>query len=67
MRAEEEKLRQERIKHREEAIKFEEFKAKVKSDDSGLTILDLKKLNSVYKREYINIIMEDEKLVHHFV
>ena len=62
MRQKEDASHQEAIRHREEAKKFEEFKAKVKGDDSGLTLLDLKNMNSVYKREYIKIIMADEEV-----
>lgn len=62
IRHQEEVAKQEAIKLREEAKKFEDFKAKVKGDDSGLTLLDLKNMNSVYKREYVKIIMADEEV-----
>ena len=38
---------------------MEQFKAKVHSDDSGLTLADLRKLDSVHKKEYIKAIIED--------
>ena len=65
MKKKEQAIREENIQKREEAKMFEAFKAKVKSDDSGLSLLDLKKLNSVYKREYMKIIIEDEALTAH--
>ena len=58
----EEKIRKETIVKREEAKEMEKFKAKIHGDDSGLTLSDLRKLNSVYKKEYISAMMEDSDM-----
>ena len=60
-----EEIRLENIRKREEAKKLESFKEHMRKDVTsnecdGLTLHDLKKLNSVYKREYIKIIIEDD-------
>lgn len=43
--------------------KIDEFNKKIRKDDGKLNVLDLKALNSVFKREYINMVMEDDKAI----
>ena len=54
MRKKEEQLRLERIRKREEAIDLEKFDKQIAGDDTGLTYLDIKKLNSVKKKHLID-------------
>ena len=42
---------------------IDEFANKIRKDDGKLNLSDLKKLNSVYKREYINMVVEEDKTV----
>jgi len=64
MRKKEEELRAENLAKRDVAKDLEKFDAQIRGDDSGLSLGDLKKLNSVKKRHYIdNLIEEDNVLV----
>ena len=63
----EEELRKENIAKRERAIDLQKFDAQIRGDDSGLTVLDLKKLDSVKKKHYIDNLIEEDNVLHEFL
>jgi hypothetical protein len=56
-------IRDKLVENKATEEKIDEFNKKIRSDDGKLNVLDLKKLNSVYKREYIGMVMEDDKAI----
>jgi hypothetical protein len=39
------------------------FKLKIKQTDGKLNLADLRKLNSVYKREYVEMVIDEDKAI----
>ena len=67
MRKKEEELRGENRKKREYAKEIEQFDAQIKGDDSGLTLLDLKKLDSTKHRHYVSNLIEEDNVLKAFL
>ena len=53
-------IRDKMIENKATQEKINEFNKKIREDDGKLSLLDLKKLDSVYKREYIKMVVEKD-------
>ena len=53
-------IRDELIKNKANKERIDEFNKKIRTNDGKLNLFDLKKLNSVYKREYIGMVINDD-------
>ena len=42
---------------------IDEFNAKIRTSDGKLNLKDLKALNSVYKQEYIGMVLDEDKAI----
>ena len=42
---------------------IEEFRAKIRKTDGKLNLKDLRALNSVYKREYVGMVLNEDKVI----
>ena len=54
-------------KNKVDQEKIDEFNKKIRTDTGKLNLGDLKKLNSVYKREYINMVVEDDRVIKQYL
>jgi hypothetical protein len=67
LRKKEAQLHAENKAKREEAKDLEKFDAKIRSDDNGLTLNDLRKLNSVKKKHYVENLIDEDNILHEFL
>ena len=53
-------VKEQMIKNKVKQEELDEFNLKIRQDDGKLSLFDLKKLNSVYKKEYVSMVMHDD-------